>query len=110
MPARKWCISVWFHWGLAPRGRHVSGCFLNPLHVSLPKRTELSKSSTLTKMRHRKMMREMYAFDRKNGGGFLPASTVAQASLAFSGSNQARKGRLVNALAVRGDEGRDTLR
>jgi hypothetical protein len=30
--------------------------------------------------------------------------------LAFSGSNQARKGRLVDALAVRGDEGRDTLR
>ena len=28
----------------------------------------------------------------------------------FSGSNQAREGRLVNALAVRGDEGRDTLR
>ena len=32
------------------------------------------------------------------------------ASLASSGSNQARKGRLVDALAVRGDEGRDTLR
>ena len=32
------------------------------------------------------------------------------ASLSFSGSNQARKGRLVDALAVRGDEGRDTLR
>ena len=31
-------------------------------------------------------------------------------SLAFPGSNQARKGRLVDALAVRGDEGRDTLR
>jgi hypothetical protein len=31
-------------------------------------------------------------------------------SLTFSGSNQARKGRLVDALAVRGDEGRDTLR
>ena len=30
--------------------------------------------------------------------------------LALSGSNQARKGRLVDALAVRGDEGRDTLR
>ena len=35
---------------------------------------------------------------------------VLDASLAFSGSNQAREGRLVNALAVRGDEGRDTLR
>ncbi len=31
-------------------------------------------------------------------------------SLASSGSNQAREGRLVDALAVRGDEGRDTLR
>ena len=42
---------------------------------------------------------------------FLPASAVAiDASLSFSGSNQARKGRLVNALAVRGDERRDTLR
>ena len=30
--------------------------------------------------------------------------------LSLSGSNQAREGRLVNALAVRGDEGRDTLR
>jgi hypothetical protein len=34
----------------------------------------------------------------------------ARKSLAFSGSNQARKGRLVDALAVRGDERRDTLR
>ena len=42
--------------------------------------------------------------------GFLPASGAVQASLAFSGSNQAREGRLVDALAVRGDEGRDTLR
>ena len=31
-------------------------------------------------------------------------------SLALSGSDQAREGRLVDALAVRGDEGRDTLR
>jgi hypothetical protein len=31
-------------------------------------------------------------------------------SLSLSGSNQAREGRLVDALAVRGDEGRDTLR
>jgi hypothetical protein len=34
----------------------------------------------------------------------------AEASLSISGSDQARKGRLVDALAVRGDEGRDTLR
>jgi|APSaa5957512493_1039668.scaffolds.fasta_scaffold255991_1 hypothetical protein len=37
-------------------------------------------------------------------------AVVLDASLSFSGSNQARKGRLVNALAVRGDERRDTLR
>ncbi len=40
-----------------------------------------------------------------------PALMVAMdASLSSSGSNQAREGRLVDALAVRGDEGRDTLR
>ena len=33
-----------------------------------------------------------------------------ECSLALSGSDQARKGRLVDALAARGDEGRDTLR
>ncbi len=48
---------------------------------------------------------------RNKGDSFLPASVTARdASLAFSGSNQAREGRLVNALAVRGDERRDTLR
>ena len=41
---------------------------------------------------------EVHAFDSE------------EASLAFSGSNQAREGRLADALAVRGDEGRDTLR
>ena len=41
----------------------------------------------------------------------LPAcGSLHDVSLALSGSNQAREGRLVNALAVRGDEGRDTLR
>ena len=33
-----------------------------------------------------------------------------QSDLSLSGSDQAREGRLVDALAVRGDEGRDTLR
>ncbi len=47
----------------------------------------------------------MYAFDLVL---FLRAPLGK--SLSFSGSNQARKGRLVDALAVRGDEGRDTLR
>ena len=76
-------------------GRHVPGCFLNPVRVSRPTRTALSKSSTLT-MRHREMTRECMLLIGK--------------SLSLSGSNQAREGRLVNALAVRGDEGRDTLR
>ena len=41
----------------------------------------------------------------------MPAfATTKDASLSLSGSNQAREGRLVDALAVRGDEGRDTLR
>lgn len=48
---------------------------------------------------------------QNKGAGFLPASSAAKdISLSFSGSNQAREGRLVDALAVRGDEGRDTLR
>ena len=41
--------------------------------------------------------------DRKDG-------RVNQRGLALSGSDQAREGRLVDALAARGDEGRDTLR
>ena len=35
---------------------------------------------------------------------------ILRDGVALSGSNQARKGRLVDALAARGDEGRDTLR
>ena len=35
---------------------------------------------------------------------------VAKGSLSSSGSDQAREGRLVDALAVRGDEGRVSLR
>ena len=35
---------------------------------------------------------------------------IRNSSDALSGSDQARKGRLVDALAARGDEGRDTLR
>ena len=34
----------------------------------------------------------------------------APRDLSVSGSDQAREGRLVDALAARGDEGRDTLR
>ena len=43
--------------------------------------------------------------------GYLRMALIGHAKgLSSSGSNQAREGRLVNALAVRGDEGRDTLR
>ncbi len=53
----------------------------------------------------------MYDFWFRIKTPVLASYGVAQnASLAFSGSNQAREGRLVDALAVRGDEGRDTLR
>ena len=38
------------------------------------------------------------------------SETDCASGLALSGSDQARKGRLVDALAARGDEGRDTLR
>ena len=46
----------------------------------------------------------------QKNGSVEPAGAVASEGLSFSGSNQAREGRLVDALAVRGDEGRDTLR
>ena len=50
-------------------------------------------------------------FGSETGLCSLPARTVtSDVSLSLSGSNQAREGRLVDALAVRGDEGRDTLR
>ena len=60
----------------------------------------------------------MYAFDqgrvlRNSAGGWSRIKveiTRFRRSLSSSGSNQAREGRLVDALAVRGDEGRDTLR
>ena len=77
------------------------------------KQAVLSKSSTLTNVsadRHQQERDSMLLVQNK-GCSFLPASaSVTCASLSFSGSNQAREGRLVNALAVRGDEGRDTLR
>ena len=41
---------------------------------------------------------------------FFNENATDTKGLSSSGSNQAREGRLVNALAVRGDEGRDTLR
>ena len=56
-----------------------------------------------------KVRRESMLLSRLRAAG--RTSPVAEdASFALSGSNQAREGRLVDALAVRGDEGRDTLR
>ena len=52
--------------------------------------------------------RESDAFDLRLSG--TQKADSLRKSLSFSGSNQAREGRLVDALAVRGDEGRDTLR
>ncbi len=108
--------------------------------VSLLKRTELSKSSTLTNHDlyglwrwssrttnvlhlpdgaddHRQSgfqgeEREIcMTFGSETGLHCLPAYAVtSDVSLSLSGSNQAREGRLVDALAVRGDERRDTLR
>ena len=72
----------------------------------------LSKSSTLTNVpaaRHRPE-RESDAFDPEYALSDEPAGGMQGESLALSGSNQAREGRLVDALAARGDEGRDTLR
>ena len=37
-------------------------------------------------------------------------TSVLEKVISSSRSDQARKGRLVDALAIRGDEGRDTLR
>ena len=79
----------------------------------------LSKSSTLTKLRPR--TGPAACSGREAGAGksdafgpeewrVVTSFSPSAACLSFSGSNQARKGRLVDALAVRGDEGRDTLR
>ena len=61
-----------------------------------------SKSSTLTATSKEDAW-ESTAFGPKRGN-------QRTSGFALSGSNQARKGRLVDALAARGDEGRDTLR
>lgn len=84
----------------------------------------LPKSSKLTKLQfygiaarfrsHTRSEAGKYAFGSGSTAYILPACRLANEvfgpSFALSGSNQAREGRLVDALAVRGDEGRDTLR
>ena len=71
-----------------------------------------SKSSKLTMFRlpNQRPERESNALSRKKALGRACARQGVQIRLSFSGSNQAREGRLVDALAARGDEGRDTLR
>ena len=55
--------------------------------------------------------RESMLFGSETETWLLTSCQVTIAAwLSLSGSDQARDGRLVNALAVRGDEGRDTLR
>jgi len=49
--------------------------------------------------------------EQRRSGRTSPHDTMRRDSfLSSSGSDQAREGRLVDALAARGDEGRDTLR
>ena len=57
---------------------------------------DIVKSSTLTK----------HPANQQDVGSML----LIRKGPALTGSDQARKGRLVDALAARGDEGRDTLR
>lgn len=76
-----------------------------------------SKSSTLTNVRC--ALPQGVAFEWESTNFWFGRSVVhglaglwthRLTGLSFSGSNQAREGRLVDALAARGDEGRDTLR
>ena len=82
-----------------------------------------SKSSTLTQaarkggqtcLRTNQAEVGMYDFRTRRSRGTKGARNEAPStkggSLASSGTDQARKGRLVDALAARGDEGRDKLR
>ena len=69
----------------------------------------LSKSSTLTNCPRVSEGGKVMLLVQEQGKVVTSFFSVA-ASLSFSGSNQAREGRLVDALAARGDEGRDNLR
>src|SRR6056297_1053210 len=125
MPARERCISVWFHRGHVPRWTACLGLLPQPV-ACIPAETNRVVQVKYTNQNASSQDDAgKYAFDRKKKpsvsflslgcGGASKRPQVAGggrtlSSLSFSGSNQARKGRLVNALAVRGDEGRDTLR
>ncbi len=100
------------------RGRHLSRDF-SSFHLNV----SLAETNRVVQVKYTNQSVPHGALDvwRKPGGkvcfwfrkivdSFLPASVGTIASLSISGSNQAREGRLVDALAVRGDERRDTLR
>ncbi len=94
----------------AETNRVVQVKYTNPSNRKIAHKV-LYLTGDLTDMRFFDRVRESMLLVQNKDHGFLPASMIARdASLAFSGSNQAREGRLVNALAVRGDERRDTLR
>ena len=71
-----------------------------------------SRSGTkVTPSLNQRGLREIICMTFGSELGHLRMVLIGHAKgLSSSGSNQAREGRLVNALAVRGDEGRDTLR
>ena len=94
--------------------------FLRRPGVCLAETAVLSKSSTLTRVIERLRIKfpitdmigsGIVCFLVQNkGGGCYQLPAPRRFTLSFSGSNQAREGRLADALAVRGDERRDTLR
>lgn len=97
---------------------HVT--FLRRTGVCLVEKTVLSKSSTLTRaiarLRNKFLVTDMTGSGivcflvQNKGAGCYQLPAPRRFALSFSGSNQAREGRLADALAVRGDERRDTLR
>ncbi len=66
----------------------------------------LSKSSTLTNVLDHRHDRERESMLLVQNEHRTNQPDARKTCLALSGSNQAREGRLVDALAVRGDEGR----
>lgn len=99
---RETSVSCWW-----PRVRGSPGRMLPPLRRGMAARArDCSKSGTTDRgiFGYRMGMDEAFGMD---GGSAL---RQAGRGLAVSVSNQARQGRLVDAWAARGDEGRDTLR
>ncbi len=79
------------------RNRVVQVKYTNPVSARAP-------------LSDRKVGREKVTFGLESmDAGYQPCHPT-DLGLSLSGSDQAREGRLVNALAARGDERRDTLR